>query len=143
MSSKREFWASPCHRWKFEGCHKQWWVGTTHCQLGKLEGSRWAAGVVSRGRRKNVYPVAGTVRGHSSETPGPWTPIHRVCQTSLTTSPPRFLHLAFVSSLYLALFNPTHHPSHTTMMRPHCYQGSIGGNDLLWQGQRRPHQYLR
>jgi len=34
----------------------------------------WQTRAVSWGWRKKVYPVAGTVRGHSSEIPGPWTP---------------------------------------------------------------------
>lgn len=50
-------------------------VGTTNRQLGKAHGiPRGRNGKCLGGLRKKVSPVAGTVRGHSSRGPGPWTP---------------------------------------------------------------------
>ena len=65
---------------------------------------------------KKVYPVAGPVRGHSSETPGPWTPILYIqhLRTPTATGSPCFLSLAFFSFLHLAFFT-SHPPPHTRL----------------------------
>lgn len=108
------FFCSKIHKFRVATL---WWVGTTIANWESPTEGDWPTRIRSRGGRKKVYPVAGTVWGHSLETPGPWTPPYipvEHLQTPSTTRSPRSLHLAFFSSLHLALFIPhppplTHH----------------------------------
>ena len=106
--------------------------------FGQLE---WCLG--DGGKRYNQLPGQCGVIAQKLWVRGP--PIHRVPYPKFL--PPRVHHASYTSRslvLYTSHFLPaTHRPTHTTSMRPHCHQGSIGGNDLLRQGQRLPRQYPR
>ena len=61
-------------------------AGATHSQLGKAGGIRLGGNrECFGGWRKKVSPVARRVWGHSSRTPGPWTPIKTISSGSPTS----------------------------------------------------------